>query len=187
MRAGNLGVDERGAERLLGRLGRPVLALREADAHQRRARSLHDRADVGEVEVDEARERDQVADALDSLAEDVVGDAERVEHRRRAVEHLEEPVVRDHDRGVAGLPQRVHALLGLAATPRALELERQRDDPDRERAQLARDLRDHRRPSRPGAAALARGHEHHVRAAQGVLDLVVALLRRGAADLRLGA
>src|SRR3712207_8472549 len=45
-------------------------------AHQRRAGVLHDRPHVGEVEVDEPRDRDQVGDALDALAQDVVGRSE---------------------------------------------------------------------------------------------------------------
>ncbi len=56
--------------------------LAGADAHQRRAGVVHDRADVGEVEVDQAGDRDQVGDALDALAQDVVGLAERLEDRR---------------------------------------------------------------------------------------------------------
>ena len=46
-----------------------------------------------------------------------------------------------------------------------------------------------RRPAHAGAgaAALARSDEHHVRAAQRVLQLVVALLGRGAADVGIGA
>ena len=71
---------------VLGRLGRAVLAAGLADAHQRRAGVGHDRADVGEVEVDEAGDRDQVGDALDALAQDVVGLAERLEDRRAALD-----------------------------------------------------------------------------------------------------
>ena len=74
--------------------------------------------------------------------------------------------------------QRLHAEIGLVAPLRALELERRRDDADRERTELARDLRDDRRRAGAGAAALARRDEHHVRAAQRVLQLVVALVRR---------
>ena len=88
---------------------------RVADAHQRGAGVRHDRAHVGEVEVDQARVRDQVADALDAVAQDVVGDAERVEHRGRLVEHLEQAVVRDDDQRVAGLAQRSEAVVGLLA------------------------------------------------------------------------
>ena len=94
-RADDLGVDQRRAERALRGLAGAGRAGRVADAHERRARVLHDGAHVGEVEVDQARGRDQVADSLDALAEHVVGDLEGVDHRRRAVEHLEQPVVRD--------------------------------------------------------------------------------------------
>ena len=77
--------------------------------------------------------------------------------------------------------------VGLRAPLRSLELERRRHDPDRERAEIARDLRDDRRGAGAGAAALARRDEHHVRAAQRVLQLVVALLGRAAADVGIGA
>ncbi len=127
-RADDLGVDERRAERPLGGVARPRRTGRVADAHQRGAGVLHHRAHVGEVEVDEARRRDQVADALDALPEDVVGDLEGVDHRRRAVEHLEQAVVRDDDDGVAGGAQLLDAALGGGPAARALEAERRRDD-----------------------------------------------------------
>ena len=69
--------QRRGDGRVRG-VGRTRVARGAADAHQRRPGVAHDRAHVGEVEVDEARHRDQVGDALDALAEDVVGDAERL-------------------------------------------------------------------------------------------------------------
>ena len=81
----------------------------------------------------------------------------------------------------------LHADVRLAAPLRSLELERRRHDPDRQRTELARDLRDDRRSTRAGTAALARSDEHHVRAAQRMLQLVVALVRRAAADVRVGA
>ena len=78
-------------------------------------------------------------------------------------------------------------VVGLLLAAGALELERRRDDADRERAELARDPRDDRRRAGAGAAALAGGDEDHVRAAQRALDLVVAVLGGAAADLRVGA
>ena len=60
----------------------------------------HDRAHVGEVEVDEAGHGDQVGDALDALAEDVVRHPERLDDRRLLLDHLEQPVVLDHDQRV---------------------------------------------------------------------------------------
>ena len=68
------------------------------------------------------------------------------------------------------------ALLGAARALGALELERPGDDADGQRALLAGDLRDHRRRAGAGAAALAGGDEDHVRAADGLLDLLAALL-----------
>ena len=55
--AGDVDLEERAGDRLAGGLDGAVLAGRPADAHQRRAGVLHDRPDVGEVEVDEARHR----------------------------------------------------------------------------------------------------------------------------------
>ena len=58
-------------------------------------------------------------------------------------------------------------------------------DSDGERAHLLLgDLRDHRRGAGAGAAALARGHEDHVRALERLLDLVAALVGRAVADVR---
>ncbi len=71
------------------RIRGPVLTAGRADAHQGRTGIGHDRAHIGEVEVDQPRHRDQVADALHALPEHVVGDLERVDHGRRAVENLQ--------------------------------------------------------------------------------------------------
>ena len=88
--------------------------LADADAHQGRAGVLHDRADVGEVEVDQARDRDQVGDALDALAQDVVGLAEGVEDARAPLDDREQLLVRDHDQRVDLLAQALDAVRGLA-------------------------------------------------------------------------
>ncbi len=70
----------------------------------------------------------------------------------------------------------------------ALEVERARDDADGQRADLVLgDLGDHGRGSGAGAAALARGDEHHVGALQRLLDVVARLGRRAEADLGVGA
>ena len=50
-------LEQRARDRGAGGLGGAVLARRRADAHQRRAGLAHDRAHVGEVEVDDARAR----------------------------------------------------------------------------------------------------------------------------------
>ena len=165
-----------------------ALAGGRADAHQRGAGVGHDRADVGEVEVDQAGDRDQVGDALDALAQHVVGLAERVEDARAALDDREQLLVRDHDQRVDHLAQAVDALLRLARALRALELERARDDADRQRADLVLgDLGDHGRGAGAGAAALARGDEDHVGALERLLDVVARLGRGALPDLRVGA
>ena len=73
-------LEERRGDRRLGGLGRPVAPARVPDAEQRRARAADDGPHVGEVEVDEARQRDQVADALHALAQQVVADLEGLDH-----------------------------------------------------------------------------------------------------------
>jgi hypothetical protein len=52
--------------------------------------------------------------------------------------------------------------------------------------ELAGDARHHGRPAGAGAAALATGHEDHVRAAEHLLDLVAVVLGGVAADVRVG-
>ena len=94
-------------------LGGTVLAGGDADAHEGRAGVAHDRPHVGEVEVDEAGDRDQVGDPLHALAEHVVGHAEGVDDRRVLVDDLEQPVVLDHDQRVDALAKVADAELGL--------------------------------------------------------------------------
>src|SRR5690348_18117487 len=55
-------------------------------SHQSRAGVVHDRAHVREVEVDQARDRDQVGDALDTLAKHVVRGAEGLQDRGPALD-----------------------------------------------------------------------------------------------------
>src|ERR1700686_4790045 len=164
----------------LGGLGGAVFARGGADAHQRGAGGVHDRAHIGEVQVDEPGDRDEVGDALDALAQHVVGFAKGVEHRGAALHDGEQLLVGDHDERVHDLAQALDALAGHARALGALEVEGARDDAHGERADLVLgDLSDHR--SRPGtrSPALARGDEHHVGALQCLLD-VIARLRGGA-------
>ena len=161
---------------------RAVVSARHADPHQRRPRLAHDRPHVGEVEVDEAGDGDQVGDALDSLPEHVVGHAERVDDRGLLLDHLQQAVVLDHDQRLEPVAQALDSLLCLLRALPALEVERLRDDADRERSELAAELGDDRRAARAGAAALAGGDEDHVRALERLLQLVAALLRGGETD-----
>src|SRR5665647_2854996 len=91
---------------------------------------LHDGAHVGEVEVDQTGDRDEVGDALDAVAEDVVGVLERLDDTGVAFHHLQEAVVGDADDRVGDVPEGIDALQGLAQAAIALEAERLGDDGD---------------------------------------------------------
>ncbi len=96
-------------------------------------------------------------------------------------------LVRDDDQRIDVAVQLVDAVLGEPRAAVAFEGERLGDDADGQDTLLARGPRDHGRRAGAGAAAHARGDEHHVRAAQMVVDLVEALFGGGAADFRMRA
>ena len=130
---------------------------------------------------------DQVRDPLDTLSEHVVGEPERIDDRRLPLDHLQQPVVLDHDDRVDALGQLGDALLGNLAAPAAFEGERPRHDADGQSSDLAREIGDDRRGARSGAAPLARRHEHHVGALQDFFQLVARLEGRRPTDLGVGA
>ena len=72
-------VQQRARHRLLRGVERAVLASADAGAHERHAHARHDRAHVGEVEVDQPGDEDQVRDALHGLQQHGIGDLERLE------------------------------------------------------------------------------------------------------------
>jgi hypothetical protein len=176
LRTGDVDLEERAGDRLARRLDGPVLALAAADAHQRRPGVAHDRADVREVEVDEAGHRDDVADALDALAKHVVDDAEGVEDRGVLLNDVLEAIVGDRDEGVDLGLELFGRLLGDELPPRAFKGERLRHHADRQGTGFLGELRDDRRGARARAAAHAGRDEDHVRVGQGLGDLVRVLL-----------
>src|SRR5690606_20432861 len=142
------------------------------DAHEGGARALHHRLDVGEVEVDETRGRDEVGDALHTGEEHLVGGGERLDHRDAAVADLEQAVVGDDDEGVDLFLQLLHARLGLALAAAAFEGEGLGDHTDGEGTDRLGDPRDDGGATGTGTATLPRGDEDHVGAREGLLDLL---------------
>jgi hypothetical protein len=126
------------------------LAAGDPDSHQRRAGVAHDRADVGEVEVDDPGHGDQSA-IPGHLAQDVVDHPERVGERRPLLDHPQQPVVLDHDQRVDLSASSILARPGRCGG--ALEAERPRDDADGQRLELARELGDDGRGAGARAAA----------------------------------
>ena len=181
------GLQQRGGDGLLGGGQGAAVAGGRADAHEGAAGVLHDGFDVVEVDVDQAGGGDELGDALNTLEEDLVGLLEGVDDADIAVGDLQEAVVGDDDEGVDLLPEVVHAVLGLGGAAAALEGEGAGDHADGQGAQLAGDPGDDGGGARAGAAALAGGDEDHVRALQGLADVVLVVLGGLAPDGGVGA
>ncbi len=164
-------------------VGGLVLALALADGHHRVAGAFHDGADVVEVDVDQARARDHLGQALDALAQHFVGHAQRGLERHIASDQPKQLVVADLDQGVDVRAQRFEPGFRVRAAATGLERERRGDDRYGEDAHAARDLgRDGDRAG-AGATAHAAGQKDHVGAFERLADLVAALERGLAPDL----
>ncbi len=150
------------------------MGLPEAD--HRDPAAAHDRLDVVEVQVYQARLRDQLRESLDRAHEHLVRELERrLEGQPR--HELEEPVVRNRDDGVRGVAQPVEAPLRSFQAEPALPAEGHRDDRDREGADVAA-------ATRSGAASEPTRDEDHVGAREDGAQLLLRLARCLLADLR---
>jgi hypothetical protein len=160
-----------------------VLALTDAGAHQRGAAVLHDGPHVGEVDVDDPGVGDEARDALGGVQQHLIGLLERVLEGNPLPDHREQPLVGHHDHGVHVAAHLGDAHVGLLHPLPSLEQERLGDDADRERANVAGELRDDGGGSCAGAAAHAAGDEDEVGAVQRLAHFVTILLDGLAPDL----
>ena len=180
-------VEERIGDGGLGGQNRAVVAGGLAGAHHGLAHLAHDRADVGEVEVDEALLDHEIGDGGDAGVEHLVGHGEGVRKGRLLVGDAEQVLVRDHDQRVDRLGELGDASLGQAHAARAFEVEGLGDDAHGQDAHLAGDARDDGSRARAGAAAHAGGDEAHMRAHEVIANLFERLFSRSATDLGLRA
>ena len=169
------------------RLDRAVLALGDAGAHHGEPHAGHDRLHVGEVEVDEPGDEDQIGDPLYGLPQHIVGRRECVGQRRGAIDDRQEAFVRNRDDRIDAVAQRFESVLGLQQALLALELERLGHDRNRQRTELAGETGDDRRRTGSGPAAEPGRHEDHVGAVERLNDLLGVFERRLAADGRIRA
>ena len=174
-------VEQRARDRLLRSVEGAVGAPAHAGAHHGHAHARHDRADIGEVEVDEAGHEDEVGDALHRLLEHGVGHAERLEQRRAAIHDGQQALVRDRDQRVDDAAKRIDARFGLEHALAALERERLGDDGDGEDAEVARERGHDGRGAGARAAPEAGRDEDHVGALEQPRD-GLGILERGVAS-----
>ena len=170
-----------------GRLYGPVITVRRADAHERPPCLCHYSPNVGKIQVYYLRAGDKVHDALHALQEHFVGRLERVHHRGVDIEHFEQPLIGDHDKGVNVFPQLSEPFGSIARTLPGLELERFCDDPHCQRPEFHCGLGHDGSCARTRTAAEPGRDEHHIGAAQRV-DYIGAILLGGfAPSFRIGA
>ena len=138
------------------------------------------------VAIDQAGRRDDVADSLHGLAQNIVGDAEGFKEAGAARDQFEQTVVGNGDHGVDGAADFRESAIGLLHAARSLEAERLGDHGDREGVQLLGQRGHHGRSASSGAAAQPGRDEHHVGAFENFDDPLGVLQRGLAAEAGIG-
>ena len=92
---------------------------------------------VGKITIDDARHSDDVRDALNGLAKDVVGNAKGVEEARSTLDSFHQTLVGNDDDSVNSADELLEGLLGLHHSALAFEGERLGDDGHAQGAQFA--------------------------------------------------
>src|SRR5581483_835025 len=180
-------VEQRRRDRLLRRLHRSILAAADAGAHERAAAGLHDGAHVGEVDVNETGDADERRDTLRRVQQDLVRLLQGVLKWDALPDDGQQALVRHDDHRVDVIPHFVDAAVGLPHALLPLEQEGSRDDADRERTRLARELADHRGGAGARATAHAARDEDEIGADERALHVFFRFLDSLATDFRTGA
>src|SRR5947209_2907899 len=172
------GFKQRGRNGCVRGVGGAALTASDGSAHNGVPHTGHNRFYVGKVAVDDARDGDDVGDALHGLAEDVVGDAERLKEAG-ILRHREQLFIWYDDGGVNGVDQLGQAALRLRHAPAALEGEGLRNDSDGKSTHLAGQGGDDRRSAGAGATTMPCGDKNHVRPFQG-FNYLIGIFQRSA-------
>ena len=168
--------QHRAGNSLFGGVHHAVFALADANAHMGQAARFHNGAHIGKVQIDQVRHGNEVGNALNALAERIVGDAEGLGDAGALGDHRKQPVVgHDHE----GIDIRLEALdagLGVLHALTAFKHEGLGDHADGENAHIAGQFGDDGRRAGAGAAAHAAGDEYEIRALDDVGNLFAAFL-----------
>ena len=121
-------------KRLLGGFRRSVGTRAVADGHPGRAGILHYGAHIGEVQVNQAGDGDDLGDGLNAVAQNFIGQAESAVNAGLLIADVEQAVVRDEHQGIDIWHQFGNAFFGYLHAVRAFKAERLGDDGDGERS-----------------------------------------------------
>ena len=181
-------VQQRGLQRHVGHLHRPVFAGSAARTHQRYAAVAHHGLHIGEIDVHRIFARNHLGDPAGCGSQNIIGLAERLGQRQLAEDLLNVLVV-DQQQRIDAAAQLLDPLLGLPHPFRALGLERKSHDGHRQDTQLLGCPGDHRRRAGSGSTAHTGRDEDHLGAFALVNldDLVEALQSRLSSFFRIVA
>ena len=181
-------LEQRAGDGLLGSVDGTGIPRRGTDTHHGGTGLLHDGLNIGEVQVDDTGDGDEVGDALGALGKDTIGNREGLEHGGLLLGDVEQLIVRDDDHGVDAIGEGLDALLGALLALAALEGEGLGHDGDGQCADLVhRDIGNDGSSAGTGATALTAGDKHHVGASERLGNVVAGLIGSLAANLGVGA
>ena len=147
---------------------------------------LHNRLNIGKVEVDECRSIDEVGNTLNTLLQNLIRLAESFRHRRATIDNLQETVIRNNNQGIHSLAQTLNTREGIRHTLLCLKTERLRNDTDRQYAHFLRNLRNNRSRTGTGTAAHTAGDEDHISTLNNLGQFFLALLGSLLSNVGLG-
>ena len=177
--------QKRVVDRGFSGIGGAVFTRRFARAHHRLAHFRHDRTDIGEIKVDIARLDHQIGDPAHAFMQDVIGHGKSIRKGGAFIGQTEQILVGDDDQRIDISLQFFDARIGLAHPNRAFKIKRLGDNANSKNTAFARRFCDHGSRASAGAAAHARGDEHHMAVGQFRQDIIKAFLRGNAANFRL--
>src|ERR1041385_5961409 len=131
--------EKRTSDGAVGSIGGAVRTGGDGGAHDGISLTTHDGFYVSEIAIDNARHSNDVRDALDGLAQNIVGDAEGVEETGAAFDRFHQPLVGNYDYRVNGANQILQSLFGLQHTTFAFECKRLGNDRHGESHEFARE------------------------------------------------
>ncbi len=178
-------VEQRIGDCGLGSSHRTAFTGSFARAHHGLAHFAHDRADVSEVEVNQAFLDHQVGDAGNTRIEHLISHRKSVGKSGLVVGDAEQVLVRNDDERIDILLQFFNAQIGSFHAAGAFKVERLGHNADGEDAAFAGSACHDRRSARAGAAAHACGHKAHMRTVQVIDDFVDAFFRGSTTNFRL--
>ena len=175
-------VEQRICNRAFCGFERTALALGFACTHHRLAHLAHHRANVGKVQIDEARHHHQISDRTHALLQHFIRQLERFLESCLCLGDQEQVLVWNHDQRIDVLLQLINASLGRAHPPRTFEQEWLGHNSNRQHTLAPCGFRDDRCCASTRTATHAGSDENHVHAFQRVFDFLDRFFRRSLAD-----